>query len=356
MKAYTPLSTALLMVLISISGCGKQEDHPQTQISRTVSAQLDTVNYEDVAETYTTSGTFISDERVEIASRISGFIRELPVREGEVVKKGQAIVTIDPTEVQSNISEAEARLTQAKRKAVEAEAEYQRHKNLYEQKLIAEQLFRKVELQHQLAQEDLRVAQSSLDQAQSFLEYARIKSPVTGVVVEKFKQAGDLTTPGATILAIEDPARIVLRTFINEAYVQYIKEGDGVLITLDKDKTPMKATVSHLVPSADPATHSYLVKIAVEDASQLRVGMFARVEFDMGHKQVITIPMAAIITRADLPGVYVVDTQDIAHFRMVRTGRQFDENVEIISGLKVGDRIIVSSESVVKTGDRITSG
>lgn len=348
------LWTALLTLAVTLSGCGKQQDHSEAQVSRVVQAQLYTINFENVAETYTTSGTFISDERVEIASRISGFIRELPAREGTAVKKGQSIVTIDPTEVQTNIAEAEARLNQAKRRATEAEAEYTRHKNLYEQQLVAEQTFRKIELQHQLAQEDLRVAQSSLEQARSLLEYARIKSPVTGVVVERFKQAGDLTTPGVTILAVEDPTRIVLRTFINEAYLQYIKEGDEVTVRLDKQNTPMKGMVSHLVPSADPATHSYMVKISVEDTSQIRVGMFARIEFDMGHKQVIKIPVKAVTNQADIPGVYMIDDQDIAHFRMVRTGRTFDESVEIISGLNAGDRIVLSSESKVRTGDKIT--
>ena len=147
-RVITPaLPVAILAaMLITVAGCEKHDDRAVTQTSRHVTAQLHSVGYEDVAETYTTSGTFISDERVEIASRISGFIRELSVREGEVVKKGQVIVTIDPTEVQTNIKEAEARLTQAQRKAAEAKAEYERHKNLFEQKLIAEQLFRKVEL------------------------------------------------------------------------------------------------------------------------------------------------------------------------------------------------------------------
>ena len=118
----------------------------------------------------------------------------------------------------------------------------------------------------------------------------------------------------------------------------------------------MKGMVTHIVPSADPSTHSYLVKIVLEDVSSIRVGMFARIEFAMGQKQVITIPGTAIVTRADLPGVYMVDEQGIAHFRMVRTGRQFNDNVEIISGLDRGDRIVLAPASAVKTGDRITEG
>ncbi len=342
------------VLLLVISGCEKEHMDGAMQTARSVSVQLQTVGYEDVAETYTTSATFVSDERVEIASRISGFIRDLSVREGEAVKKGQVIVSIDPTEAQSSIDEAKARLTQAKRKAAEAEAEYQRYRNLFEQQLVAEQAFHKIELQHQLAQEDLRVAQSALDQARSLLEYARIKSPVNGIVVEKYKQAGDLTTPGATILAVEDPTRIVLRTFINEAYLQYIKQGDAVRIHLDKQQQPMMGEVSHIVPSADPATHSYMVKIVIADTSRISVGMFARVDFDIGHKQVITVPTKAIVTQADLPGVYAVDDKDIAHFRMVRTGRRFDDTVEIISGLSEGDRIVVTSQPAVKTGDKVS--
>jgi len=356
MNLRTMLWTIMSGLVVSLTGCSEQDYDGAIQPSRSVAAQLYTVGHKEIAETYTTSGTFISDERVEIASRISGFIRELPVREGEVIKKGQALVTIDPTEVQTNITEAEARLTQAKRKATEAEAEYKRHKNLYEQKLIAEQLFRKVELQHQLAQEDLRVAEGALEQARALLEYARIKSPVTGVVVEKYKQNGDLTTPGAAILAVEDPSRIVLRTFINEAYLENIKEGDTVQVALDQRQTPLKGTVTHMVPSADPSTHSFLVKIALDDIGQVRVGMFARVEFDMGHKQVITIPNTALVMQADIPGVYVVDEQDIAHFRMIRTAREFDDNIEVIAGLNDGDRIVVSSQPAVRTGDKITGG
>lgn len=348
------LGMVLLVSLLPLTACDKHDQQSASQPARNVTAQLHTVAYEDVTESYTTSGTFISDERVEIASRISGFIRELPVREGQQVKKGQAIVTIDPTEVQTSISEAEARLAQANRRATEAEAEYQRHKNLFEQKLVAEQLFRKVELQYQLAQEDLRVAQGALSQARSQLMYARITSPVTGVVVERFKQGGDLTTPGATILVVEDPARIVLRTYINETYVQYIKAGDAVGVSLDKQKSQLKGIVTHVVPSADPATHSYMVKIVVEDISQVRVGMFARIEFDMGHKQVITVPERAISMRADIPGVYVVDEQGVAHFRMIRTARQFDDRIEVISGINTGDRIVVSAEPAVRTGDKVS--
>ncbi len=116
-----------------------------------------------------------------------------------------------------------------------------------------------------------------------------------------------------------------------------------------------EGTVTQVVPAGDPATHSYLVKATLAEISGVRIGMFARAEFLIGSKWGILVPEEAIVRRADLPGVYIVDEDGIAHFRMLRTGRRLAGRLEILAGLKGGERIVLRAEAPVHSGDRIVA-
>ncbi len=342
--------------LLLASACARDEDlTPQAPPGEQVRAELITTAPEEIPETYTTTGTLIADDRVEIASRLMGFIRDLRVREGNKVKKGQLLLTIDPTEIEAKLSEARARLAQARARFNEIEADYRRYKKLFEQHLIPASQFQKSELALQVAREDLRVAQANLKRVEVQLQYAEIRSPVDGVVVEKLKQAGDIATPGAPILTIENPANIVLKTFIREDHVRKVQVGDRLAITVDAAGLRTVGIVTQVVPAGDPATHSYLVKATLEDTRGVRIGMFARAEFLIGSKWGLLIPEEALVRRADLPGVYVVDENGVAHFRMLRTGRRLDGRVEVLAGLKGGERIVLRAEAPVHTGDHIVA-
>lgn len=341
------------MGLALLAACGSEDTSPVAQRGGTVAAQLFDVEPQRIVETYTTTGDLIADDRVEIASRLMGFIREIKVREGGTVDKGQLLLTIDPTEIEAQLSEAEARVAQARARVEEARADYERFKTLAEQRLVADNVFTKAELEYRLAQQELRAAQATLERIKVQLKYAEIRSPVSGVVVEKHRQAGDIATPGAPILTIENPDNIVLRTFIREDHLSHVQTGDEVTISVDAVGLKTRGVITRLVPSGDPATHSYLVKATLNRLDGARSGMFARAEFTIGAKWGVLIPAAALVERADLPGVYLVDDEGIARFRMLRTGRRLDEGVEILSGLEGGERIAVGSEAPLRTGDRV---
>lgn len=344
-----------ISTLFLLAACAREDITPLEQAGETISAELLTVSPEEIPETYITTGTLIADDRVEIASRLMGFIRELRVREGSTVKKGELLLTIDPTEIEAQLAEARARLAQAQARVDEIEVDFRRYKKLFEQKLIPASRFQKEELALQVAREELRVAQANLRRVEVQRQYAEIRSPVDGVVVEKLRQAGDIATPGAPILVIENPDNIVLKTFIREDHVSHVQVGDRLWVTVDAAGLKTIATVTRVVPAGDPATHSYLVKATLEEIGEARIGMFARAEFLIGSKWGILLPEKALVRRADLPGVYVVDEQGIAHFRMLRTGRHLDGRVEILAGLQGGERIVLRAEAPVHSGDRIVT-
>jgi RND family efflux transporter MFP subunit len=307
----------------------------------------------EIAETYTTTGTLITDDRVEIASRIMGYIRSITVKEGDKIRKGQLLLTIDPTEIQARLEEAEARLAQANARSKEAKADLQRYKQLFEQRLVAATQFRKVELAYEVAEQEQRAAEAALSRVRVEMQYAEIRSPVDGVVVQKQRQKGDIATPGAALLTVENPENIVMRTFIREDHLENIKVGDPVRITVDAARLQTDGIVTQVVTAGDPATHSYMVKAALKDSRGARTGMFARAEFSIGRKWGITVPREAIVMRADLPGTYVVDDQGRAHFRMLRTGRELDGDMEILAGLNGGERIALHSDVPLHSGDLV---
>ncbi len=109
-----------------------------------------------------------------------------------------------------------------------------------------------------------------------------------------------------------------------------------------------------MVPAADPASHSHLVKIDLPAGSGLSSGNFVRVGFAVGSREGIRVPAAALAERAGITGVFVVDAQGVAHYRMVRTGATEQDKVEIVSGLNPGDQVVVSNVGQLENGDKVS--
>jgi len=352
MKRARLLASLIMIPALLVAACGERP--PQsTGVSATLTAQVLEVKSGDIREDYSTTGTLIADDRIDIAARIIGLIRKVNVQEGSKVKKDQLLITIDPTEMQAQQAESEARLAQSKARLAEAEADLKRYQALYKEKVISVDRFRKAELALQLAEGENRAARAALERIQVQMQYASIRSPVSGVVVARHKQAGDIATPGTPLLTIENPDNVVVRTFVKEQHIQHINIGDSTEVEIEAAGTKSKGIITKIVPSADPGTHSYLVKIALTEKGAARTGMFARVNFKIGHSTGILIPTSAVISRADLNGVYIIGSDNVAHYRLVRLGRQFNNRVEILTGLNDGDRIVSNEPQRIHSGDRI---
>lgn len=348
-----PIQASLSVALLLLVACTADHETATPPPVAAIPAETLTVAPEQISETYTTTGTLVADDRVEIASRLMGYIRDIKVREGSPVKQGQLLLTIDPTEIEAQRAEAEARVSQARARSAEARADFERYKTLFEQKLVAANTYTKAELENQVAEEELRAALATLDRVKVQMQYAEVRSPVDGIVVERLRRTGDLANPGAAILTVENPSNIVLETYIREDQLRHVQPGDELAVSVDAVGLRTTGVVTQVVPSGDPATHSYLVKASLHELNGARSGMFARSEFATGTKWTVLVPDAALVDRADLPGVYIVDRDGIARFRMVRTGRHIDGRTEIISGLAGGERIVIDADTPVRTGDRV---
>ena len=353
------LRVALLGLAASlVSGCGKHEP-PEGQVGatgRTVAAEVLTVQPAPLNVRAEAPGTVVSEDQVQVASRLMGYIREIKVEEGQAVKAGQLLFVVDPSDIQGQMTQARAGLAQAEAALADAKLDYERFGALYKDEAIPKVQWDKVRLQYQVAQQQVAAARAGLGLASSQMRYASVVAPINGVVTQKMANAGDLAAPGRPVLVIEGLKKLQVRTQVSSDVYDRIKVGEKVSIAHDGGATqaPIEGVIAQVVPAADPVSHTHLVKIDLPPGSGLASGTFLRVGFSVGSRAGIRVPAAALAERAGITGVFVVDPQGIARYRMVRTGTTEQGMVEIQSGLNAGDRVAVSRVAQLENGDKVS--
>lgn len=192
--------------------------------------------------------------------------------------------------------------------------------------------------------------------------YGTVVAPFDGIVIEKMAYLGETTNPysmnGTALLKIENPDRLQLEIAVPEENLRFVRVGQSVQVQVDAANQTLNGTIQQIVPAADANSRSFLVKIPVHHPDHLISGMFGRIALPIGgNQETILIPSKVLVQRGQLQGVYVVNTnssnQAIAVLRWVKTGQQRDGQVEIVSGLVTGDRIITSNIEQLSDGQAI---
>lgn len=338
-RKFAAAPFAIILALLALSGCEQQDGKADTQPVATVKARMLTLAASDVPSRYVTSGSVTSDHRVAISTRISGYVLDLDVREGDRVEKGQLLARIDPVEARQALIQAQADLNNA-------EAELRRYEELFREGAETKQKVERVRLRYKLAA-------SQVKQASNRLSYSEIRSPVAGIVVEKRLSKGALAAPGAAILVLEDPTSLLVETHVSEQFVDGIHVGDTVAVEVAVRQRSLPGSVRQVVQAADAVSHQFLIKIALHEYDGIRPGMYARIGFVTGSRKALLVPEQAIIEQAGLHGIYIVDAQDRARYRQIRIGRVRDGKAEVLAGLHEGDVIAWQGERPLATGMQV---
>ena len=183
-------------------------------------------------------------------------------------------------------------------------------------------------------------------------DYAKLAAPFSGVVINKTVEPGNLATPGAPLLTIEQDGLYRLEASVDESKLASVRVGQAVEAVIDASDRKVNARVTEIVPSVDSASRSYIVKLDLPSMPQLRTGMFGRAIFPMGMEKVVAIPVAALMDRGQLQSVFVVE-DGVAHTRLVTTGRRTKDGVEVLSGLNAGETLVVPIPQGLQDGARV---
>lgn len=349
MSKLTPI---VLAIALSLAGCGGHEKTPVAESHPMVQAGVMTVQPTEGAVYSALPGTVVAQESVQVASRLMGYIKNIAVAEGEPVKAGQRLFTIDPMDIEGGVTQARLGLDQAEKAMQDAKADYDRFSALYKDEVVSRQQYEKMKLNYDIAASRAAQAKAGLGTAQGQLRYAVVASPINGVVVQKFANEGDIAAPGHPVLLVENQSHLQVQTAVAEAIYSGLKLGQSVKVEVDGVAQPVEARIARLSPAADPMAHTHLVKLDVA-APGIRSGAFARVLFPTGKQNVLKVPAEAVQNRAGIVGVFVLDDKGIAEYRMVRTGTSDNGQVEILSGLSAGDRVVTKNAAAVNNGDAV---
>jgi RND family efflux transporter MFP subunit len=341
----------LLAALVLLSGCNDRKAAAPPDAER-VHFQTVTVQPVDMPIVVSVPGSVLSDSRIDLSSRVVGYIKRLDVREGDKVAKGQVLVEVDKTDINEAIKHAQASVAAARDDLEDATRDVDRYQKLTDQGFVPTETLRKAKVRRDISRSTLARAEAALASATAQLTYADVASPVDGVVVARSRNPGELAVAGVPVLTIEPSDSLVLRVFVPESQVARIDVGMTVDASVDTVAGALTGTVIRVVPAGDPATRRYQVDVSVAGAPPLMPGMFGRVAFDFGSEPKLTVPTAAIAQRGGLDGVFVL-TDGFARFRWVRLGRVWNDQTEATSGLTAGERVVVKPDATLREGTAI---
>jgi RND family efflux transporter MFP subunit len=345
---------SLTFLSIALLGC-KEKPGERTRTNKEWTLQVITLSETILPNEYTVIGSVISDQRIDISSKITGYIKTLVVREGDLVKRGQLLLNLDGVGIENAILQAQAGVDSASAQSKDLSSDVHRFEKLFKEGSISEVKLRKTRLQYNTVQERLASAKAALATARSQRQYSHIESPADGIISARYKQAGDLASPGVPLLTLESRDQLLFETYVAESQLAHIDLGDAVPLAIDNASKNIIGNVAQIVHAGDPVSRTYKVKIKLPSINGLHSGMFGRAHFKVGEAANIVVPRSAIIVKGGLEGVYVVDENQRIHFRWVRPKRQWPEVVEIAAGLKAGERIVVTATAGLSEDDLVVA-
>jgi RND family efflux transporter MFP subunit len=308
--------------------------------------------------------------QVEVASRISGYLESILVEEADPVRSGQLIGAIDGADIQQQIVRQEAALAVAEAGAVRERATLEniqvqdaRTRTLYEDGLVALQAMEDIESRLRVAQAQSQVAEAQVDQAQASLEELKIQfertrlySPMDGVVAVRHVDPGALVSQNVPVITIVDVSRLKMVVPVPEGSIPDV--GVGYSAEMRFDAFPGRVYQGEIVrisPVMDTETRTVNFEIVIDNPTgNLRPGMFARVSVGgAASAPAPSVPRAALITKGDTDGVYLLGEDAVATFRQIVAGRAEDGWIEALGGIGPEEVFITTGAQNVNDGDRV---
>jgi len=327
---------------------------------------------ETVTEFYEAVGTVRPMQEIRVESQVQGRIVDVRVRAGDPVKKGDRLVVLDSRELRARLDQAKqgllsarARQSQAVQAVNSAKAAFARAESAYErvqtyfkaeaatqqQLEEAEAAFLQAKAGLKQADEGLRVAAAGVKQAEKVVEestialgYNEIRAATAGEVGRRLAEPGDMAFPGKPLLVLQTRGALRLEALVPEGLIKRIAMGETLDVVIDAHHQTLTGRLVEVVPSADPATRSFAVKVDLPETEGLYPGMFGRLLVPVGTVSVTWIPEGALRKVGQLDMVTVASGdrwKDI----YVSAGRTSNGRIEILSGLNGGETVAIRGEA-----------
>ena len=233
-----------------------------------------------MAEVLTLSGSVISDNQKMITSRFMGFVTSVNVSEGEKVKAGEVLYTIDSREIDSAKRQAELSLQMYQNQYTNVELNLQRYKRLLTKDMVSKYEVENMELAAKNLNDMISIAKARLQEIQNQYKYLNVKAPNSGVVIAKRIKVGEMAMPGMPAIILSDLSDLKISAEISESNLDKISYGKKVLVKIPSIGFKTIGKVSAIIPSSNPMTHTFKIKVSFSKNHNSKIfpGMYATID------------------------------------------------------------------------------
>jgi len=333
-----------LLACMAMTGCKKKpaaEGPPQNVPTQVIIAEA---KQQPVVEKLALVGSLAGNEVVEIKSETDGTVAEILFEEGQPVKKGDLLIRLDESKLAASLAEAEANLRLS-------QITYDRNKQLFEGKLISQQ-------EYDQAAAIYHSNEATVALRKRLLRDARIYAPFSGIAGTRLVSPGQVIAKNTTLTWLVDSSVVKAEFNVPERFLGEVRLGQAIELSVAAfPKEKFRGEVYFISPQLDERTRTALVKAKVANPEQrLKPGMFANLDLTVTTREnAIVIPETALvrIMQDDRATVYSVTESNTVAIRPVKVGMRLPGQVEIVQGLKAGERVIAEGVQKVGPGSRV---
>lgn len=354
---------------VALAGCNSSEPSRPVAV-QSVRVRVVESRQQQAPVTVRATGTLHARQTAVISAQVLGRIQQVLVHEGDSVRAGQTLAVLDDATLKISVDQTQAAVNAAENQQAAAQSNAElaastlaRYKQLQAQKSVSPQELDEVSRRAEASAaqvEALRAAAVAVKAqesgARAMLAYTRVTAPFGGIVTARMVDPGALASPGVPLLQIDSAGPLQLQTAVGESILASVRM--GMKLSVRVDAAPLldpSGTVTEIVPAADPASHSFLVKIDLPPSSQLRAGMYATAAIPTGSHEAIVVPRSAVVVRGSLSCAYVLDSNGVAQLRYVTLGAQQGNLIEVLSGIFPGEKVVDDPADRDLAGKRVES-
>ena len=280
-----------------------------------------------------------------ISYRILARIQKIHVRAGDSIRKGQLLIELEKTDLQARVSQAQAHTESVNARSTQARQELDRTIELNKKGVFAKADLDQAQANHNALVADLTRAQQALQEAQTSLSFAQVRSPMEGRVVDCFAEPGDTAQPGVKLLSLYNPLSVRVEANVREKLALSLRLNQRLKVIVPASDKHIEAEIEELVPAGNPGSRSFLVKSRLQYTEGLLPGMYARILIPAGIESMLLVPEDRVAKVDQLNVVWILEN-GISERRFIRIGKKIETGlVEVVSGLTEGDRVLLVPKS-----------
>lgn len=342
---YAAASIAgLILLLVWMQGGFVGKMPPGT--TETVPGQADSLvtaraEVKEIDEIMAWPATVSARTVAQLAPKVGARLVEISVKAGDTVKAGQVLAKLDQGEWQARLRQARSALAAAEAEAARAQADARRTQNLFDQEAATRQTLDAAIAAARAGTAQAAEARAAVSEAESHFGETTLRAPFDGAVAQRLLEPGDMAMPGTPVLVVQSERRLRVEADVPEQCAAAIQTGTALQARVGEHR--YTAVAEEIAPAADPRSRTVLVKASLNGAADLQPGAFAWLEQACGRRSALLIPAAAVSRSGQLESVRLLEGKQTL-LRHVRAGKSRDGWVEVLSGLKEGELVVMDGK------------